>query len=292
MTTPDPLWLDRMYNNRALVPEHGAFLSAWAEDSARVRATQPCHLNLPYGDGPQATLDVFAPAQPVPGGAPVLVFLHGGYWRSLDKADHSFVAPSFTQAGVCVVVPNYALCPGAPEGAVTIPFITAQMVQALAWVARHVAHYGGDPARITVAGHSAGGQLAAMMLVTDWAAHGADLPAGLVRRGLSISGLYDLEPLRHTPCLQPALLLTPEQVQAASPIHQAVPPQARLFSVVGGAESAEFLRQNRLIREAWGPAAVPVCEELPGLHHFSVLSALAQPGHRLHQLARELVWAP
>jgi len=103
--------------------------------------------------------------------------------------------------------------------------------------------------------------------------------------------LYDLEPLRHTPCLQPALLLTPEQVREASPIHQPAPAQGQLVSVVGGDESAEFLRQNRLIREVWGASTVPVCEELPGLHHFSVLSALAQTQHRLNQLARELLWA-
>lgn len=289
MRRPDPDWFDRMYNNRALVPAHGVHLAQWAADSDRVRAKQPCVLDLPFADDPTARLDVF-PAQGVGPGtaAPVFVFLHGGYWRSLDKADHSFIAPAFTRAGVCVVVPNYALCP-----ATTIPGITLQMVQALAWTWRHIDAYGGDPLRITVAGHSAGGHLAAMMLACHWPAVGRDLPTSLVRNALSISGLYDLEPLRHTPFLQEVLRLTPKQVRMASPARLPPPPirraRGRLFSVAGGDESAEFLRQNTLIRTAWGTRAVPVCETLPGLNHFSVLEALTQPHDRLHQLARELL---
>jgi carboxylesterase type B len=113
-----------------------------------------------------------------------LVFLHGGYWRALDKSDHSFVAPSLTQQGITVVVPNYALCP-----AVTIPEIVMQMVKALAWVWRHIDSWGGDASRIHVAGHSAGGHLAAMMLACDWRAYAPDLPPDLVKSVLSVSGL-------------------------------------------------------------------------------------------------------
>ena len=285
MPRPNPLWLDSQYNNRAQVPDHGLHLSAWAEASALVRQGAAAGLDLPYGDGPAERLDVFpSTKQHRRGLAPVLVFLHGGYWRSLDKADHSFLAPAFTARGACVVVPNYALCP-----AVTIPDITVQMVRALAWVYRHIRDWGGDPARITVAGHSAGGQLAAMMMACEWSRAGPDLPAGLVRGALSISGLFDLEPLRHTPCLRDSLRLTPAQVRRASPANLPAPAQGCLYAVVGGNESSEFLRQNLLIQEAWGHPRVPVCEALPGLNHFSVLSALAQPRHRLHRLARELL---
>ena len=107
----DPAWLDTQYNNRARVPDHAAVLASWAEASALARARSPAQLDLPYGDGAGETLDVFPATAPRPGAAPVLVFIHGGYWRSLDKADHSFVAPSFNAAGAMVVVPNYALCP-------------------------------------------------------------------------------------------------------------------------------------------------------------------------------------
>jgi arylformamidase len=280
----EPQWLDRMYNNRLLVPSHATHFARWAQDSENARQALPCRLDLPYGSQPGEMLDVF-PASGTHAGvkAPVLVFIHGGYWRSLDKADHSFIAPPFTQAGACVVVLNYTLCP-----AVSIPDIAQQMVAALAWTWRHVADFGGDPERITVAGHSAGGHLAAMLLAHEWAADAPSLPPGLVRNALSISGLYDLEPIRLTPFLKD-LNLTPEQVRQASPVLLPCPLQGTLYSVAGDGESEEFLRQNWLIRQAWGLETVPVCESLPGLNHFSILEALIEPSHRLHQLALELL---
>ncbi|MET0542518.1 MAG: alpha/beta hydrolase [Variovorax sp.] len=286
MPLDDPDWLDRMYNNRARVPEHPAYFARWAADSAALRAAHPDGVDLPYGDGVNETLDVFRAAT---SDAPVLVFIHGGYWRSLDKSDHSFIARAFTERGVCVVVPNYALCPGTVEQPVTIPGIALQMAQALAWTARHVAEFGGDPARITVAGHSAGGHLAAMMLGCHWPSLG--LPARTVRNALAISGLFDLRPLMFTPSLQGALRLTEDDVRRASPALWPAPAGGALYSVVGGNESEEFLRHNALIREAWGAQTVPVCEELPGLDHFSIVDALAEPGNRLHQLAMELLQA-
>lgn len=286
---PDPAWLDRQYNNRALVPEHASHFERWARDSDAARAAGGALLDLAYGHGSGETLDIFPAArQPGTAPAPVLVFIHGGYWRSLDKADHSFLAPPFVKQGACVVVPNYALCP-----AVTIPEITLQMVKALAWVYRHIATHGGDPNRITVVGHSAGGHLAAMLLACQWTTYQADLPEALVKNALSISGLYDLEPLRHTPFLADSLRLTPEQVRMASPAYLPRVPQEDergvLLSVAGGDESSEFQRQNHLIRETWGEALVPVCETLPGLNHFTVLDALIQPRHRLNKLALQLL---
>lgn len=280
----NPQWLDRMYNNRMLVPGHGVHFERWAKASESARQSWPCQLDLAYGKHASETLDIF-PASASRAGhkAPVLVFIHGGYWRGLDKADHSFIAPPFTQASACVIVLNYALCP-----AVSIPDIVGQMVAALAWTWRHVADFGGAPERITVAGHSAGGHLAAMLLAHDWAAHASGLPAGLVRNALSISGLYDLEPIRLTPFLKD-LNLTPDQVRQASPVMLPRPPQGMLYSVAGGDESDEFLRQNRLIQQAWGVQTVPVCESLPGLNHFSILEALTEPSHRLHRLALELL---
>ena len=286
----DPAWLDRMYNNRALVPDHAAYFERWAAESQAARKRLPCQVDVPYGNHAGDMLDVFPAAgfgsQGVkPGkGAPVLVFIHGGYWRALDKSDHSFVAPPLTEAGACVVVPNYALCP-----AVTIPDITMQMVKALAWTWRHIARYGGDPSRITVAGHSAGGHLAAMLLLCDWKAYAGDLPSDLVKNALSISGLYDLEPVRHTPFLKDSLKLTPEQVAKASPALLPAPRRGTLYSVAGADESAEFLRQNLLIQQAWGEGVVPVCESHLRRNHFSALDALTEPDHRLHGLALELL---
>ena len=291
MTLQDPASLDRVYNNRALVPDHAEFLARWATESERVRTTEPCTLNVPYGNGPRETLDIF-PAAGVgntQSGAPVLVFIHGGYWRSLDKGGHSFIAPSFTREGVCVVMPNYPLCPGTPERPVAIPDIALCVAHALEWTWRHVAEYGGDPSRITVAGHSAGGHLAAMSLACEWTAVAADLPSNLVRNALSISGVHDLRPLQHTPFLMDALRLTAADARRASPALLPAPRARMLYAVAGADESEAFASQARLIQDAWGEATVPVCDILPGLHHFSVLDALVDPRHALHQYALRLL---
>ncbi|MBE0546239.1 MAG: alpha/beta hydrolase [Rubrivivax sp.] len=280
----DPTWLDTQYNNRARVPDHARTFANWAAASALARAESAAHLDQRYGDGAGETLDVFPAVSPPAGGAPVLVFIHGGYWRSLDKADHSFVAPSFTADGAMVVVPNYALCP-----AVSIEHIVLQMAAAVAWVWRHAADYGGDPKRIALAGHSAGGHLAAMLLSCRWKELADELPAQPLAGALSISGLYDLEPLRHTAFLQADLRLTPASVARLSPAFFPRPKGAKLYATVGSDESDEFLRQNRLIRDVWGPTAVPVCETLPAGNHFTVLTRLADPKARLHTLALRLL---
>lgn len=282
-TTLDTDWLERMYNNRALVPEHAEHFQAWARDSAAAREAGPVHLDAPYGSGAMERLDVF-PSTQGQGAAPVMVFIHGGYWRSLDKADHSFVAPAFTQQGVCVVVPNYDLCP-----AVTVSTIAQQMVQAVAWVRRNIAQHGGDPDRITVVGHSAGGHLATMLLTCPWPQVDANLPRNTVKNALSISGLYDLQAMRDTPSLQAALNLTPEEVVNLSPARLPAPVGTPLTTVAGGNESAEFIRHNGLMQAAWGLGCVPVAEVLPGLNHFSIVEALIKPGHRLNDLAWSLI---
>ena len=287
MFPQDPAWLDAMYNNRALVPDHPAYFQRWAAESAAVRAAPACRIDLRYGQEEGETLDVF----PAGAHAPVLVFVHGGYWRSLDKSDHSFIAPAFNQEGVCVVVPNYALCPGSAARPVTVGDILAQMVQALAWTWRHVAGFGGDPARITAAGHSAGGQLAAMLLGVDWPAVAPDLPVGLVRNALTISGVHDLRPLRHAPFIADALRLSDAEAARLSPCLQPAPARGALHAVAGGAESAEFQRQNGLMQQAWGSERVPVSELQPGLNHFSIVDALADPRQRVHQLALQLLRA-
>ena len=281
MSQLDTGWLDTQYNNRARVPEHMAIIDRWRQASQLVREQSPaCRIGLSYGEGSDETVDVFPAAEP---GAPILIFIHGGYWRSLDKADHSFVAPSFTADGALVLVPNYALAP-----AVTLEDITLQMARAVEWAWRHAAEHGGDPSRIVVAGHSAGGHLAAMMLSCRWKQLADDLPAQLVQGALSLSGLYDLEPLRHTPFLQADLRLTPASVRRLSPAFFPRP-RGKLVTLVGALESEEFQRQNQLIRDVWGPTAVPVCATVEGADHFTILRHLADPDSHVHALGRQLL---
>lgn len=294
-----PAWLDSQYNNRARVPEAVQHLQRWAADSATARAALQASgqtlLDVPYMADPALppaaqTLDIFTPppgATPPAGGWPVLLFVHGGYWRALDKADHSFIAPPWVAQGAIVVIPNYALCP-----VVRVSTITDQMRQAVAWTACHIGNLNGqpgNPSRLSVAGHSAGGHIVGMLLSTrwsEWGGSGAALPGQPdgtpIRHGISISGLFDLEPIRQTPFLAD-LGLTPEEAQAQSPIHHRHT-GGQLTAVVGGDESEEFLRQNGLLRTAWGEAAAPVAEVLPGLNHFSVVEELTRPSSRLSAL--------
>lgn len=276
----DAAWLELQYDNRRRVPEFAQHISRWREASLQARHRLRCQLDVPFTADGSVTLDVF-PAERAD--APVLMFIHGGYWRSLDKSDFSFVAAPFVAAGAMVVVPDYSLCP-----AVTVDTIALQMAHALAWVHGHAARFGGDAGRCVVAGHSAGGHLAAMLLTCDGRRLSSELPARLVRRAVSISGLYELAPIAATPFLQVDLRLTPDVVERTSPANFAAPTGARLASVVGALESEEFRRHNRLIRERWGERVVPICEELPGCDHFNVLDQLVQPQTRLRQCV--LAW--
>ena len=276
MARHDPAWYDAQYNNRARVAEPPRHLGRWARASELARQGLSRRLDVLYGPGPSEALDIFPSAR---ADAPVFFFIHGGYWRALDKRDASFIAPALVGAGAMVVVPNYALAP-----AVSIETITLQLVRALAWTWRNAALYGGNPSRIVVGGHSAGGHLAAMMLACEWKRVAPDLAARLVHSALSISGLFDLEPIRRAPFLQADLKLTPASVRRLSPARFPAPPGGTLHALVGGQESEEFLRQNELIRASWGERVVPVCEAVPGTDHFTVLHELADAGSRLHRL--------
>jgi arylformamidase len=279
----DPAWLDAQYDNRSRVTDSAQILARWAEASALSREQSNCALDLRYGPGDGETLDVFRarPGDSAP--APVLVFVHGGWRRALDKYDCSFVAPSFNAEGVLVVVPNHGRCP-----TVTVEHVVLQLTRALDWTWRHAAEHGGDPSRIVVAGHSAGAHLAAMLLSCRWKQVAVDLPERLVGGALGLSGVYDLEPLRLATFLQTDLHLTPASVRRLSPAFFPRP-RGRFHAVVGVEESEEHLRQNGLIRDVWGPTSVPVCETLPGLNHFTVLNSLADPAGRAHELGLRLL---
>lgn len=270
---------DALYDNRARVPEHGAIFERWAVASARARERLPgVQVDLAYGPTAGQRLDVFPSDED---GAPVLFFIHGGWWRSLDKSQHGFVAPAFVQGGATVVVPNYDLCP-----AVTIGEVALQMTRALAWTWHEVARFGADRRRILVVGHSAGAHLAAMMLACDWQKVDPALPADLVRRSVGLSGVYDLDPVSRVSFLRDDLRLDAEGVARWSLVRFPAP-KGRHAAFVGADESEAFLAQNRALATAWGARAVPVCEALPGCNHFTIVDELAEPGTRAQSLVFE-----
>lgn len=281
MTPPKltPEFCEREYNARAAIPEHPQIFRRWKERSERARTSGACHLNVPYGPSEAERLDIFFPARH---GTPVLLFIHGGYWQSLDKSDFSFIAPALVKAGVTVAVVNYALCPAA-----RIEDIVRQMLRATAWLWKNVTRYGGDPARLFVSGHSAGGHLTGMLMAADWPLYQPGLPRDLVKGGLSISGLFDLEPLIPT-TINVKLGLDRKSARHLSPIMYRPATKAPLYLAVGAMESSEFHRQSKLVQQCW-PEIPTEFISVPGCHHLGVIEQLAEPESALSRNALKLM---
>ena len=261
--------IDAQYNLGALLANPQQVFDGYSDLSAKTRKTLQCELDVRYGPTLDERLDVFPAARP---GSPILLFIHGGYWRAFSQREFSFVASGFVPHGVTVALSNYSLCPQ-----VTINEITRQNRAVIAWLKQNGRRFNGDPGNIWVMGHSAGAQQAAMLLSTDWrAAYG--LPADVVKGGFAISGVYDLEPLRHS-YLQPVLQLDHELIRRQSPMHN-IPRRAPPLQVhVGKGEPEEFRRQSRDFQRAWRAAGLPGNFYLrPGVDHFSIVHDLARPG--------------
>jgi arylformamidase len=275
-----PAQIDREYNARAAIRDHPEIFERWRTESGSARNQLRCETNCRFGPAPAETLDFYPAAT---ANSPLLVFIHGGYWRSLDKQDFSFLAPAFVRAGVAVAMPNYGLAP-----ATRIEDMVRQMLRALAWLHRSAPQLGIDARRIVVAGHSAGAHLAAMMLAADWPLLKQDLPAELLCGAVCVSGIYDLQPLARAPFLQHDLGLDDQTAQFLSPIRYRPKLAMPLITAVGGDESAEFQRQNCLIRTAW-PHCFRQDLPLPGRHHLASVEALGDPGQPLFHAALRLL---
>jgi arylformamidase len=250
------------------------------QGSARARATMASHLDQRYGEAPGETMDIF-PARK--GDGSCMKFIHGGYWRSRDKSDFSFLAPAWVDAGVSLAVVNYDLCPAVP-----VEEIVRQMLRASRWLWLHAEDYGMDEDRLYVSGHSAGGHLTAMMMAAVWPAFDARLPKNLFKGALAISGIYDMRPMAQVDWLNGDLRLDEAAALKASPAFMPPATRAPVMTCVGGDESSEFKRQNALLRERWkGVAADDIA--MPGANHFSVIDGLGTPSSPLFAGARRLM---
>jgi len=269
--------LDRQYDARGTAPDGQRYRDLLKSESARVRDTLDCRLDVPYGDTPEQILDIFPARAP---GAPVVYFIHGGYWRSSSQKDLDLFAATFVPAGATYVSVNYALAPAA-----TIDEIVSQCRAGLEWVWHNAEDFNGDPGRIFVNGRSAGGHLAGMMLATDWAARG--LPRDVIRGATAVSGMYDLEPVRLSSVNQWARL-DKEAAWRNSPIHHIPPVGCPLLLAWGGAETDEFKRQSRDFGVAWASRGYPVRTlELAGKHHFATMPDLLDPDSDLGRAVLE-----
>jgi len=273
-------YYNAQFNARAAVPDHARIFTRWQKDSAHVRRTHAGLLDLAYGESAGERLDLFPASKR---GAPLLVFIHGGWWRSLDKSDFSFVAPGYLRAGFNVALTNYTLAPTA-----SLEEITRQQLRALAWLYRNAEQYDIDQDRIVVAGHSAGGHLSAMMLAAQWPRFADDLPANLVRGGVLMSGLYDLTPLQHADYVNVDLKLKTEHIGPLSPAFMPQATDAPFVTAVGDLESEEFKRQNALIGSAWKDSLMADVA-LPERNHLTICDAFATPGDPLFDATVKLL---
>jgi arylformamidase len=266
--------IDAEYNVGALRPDFAAVEQQIAVRSAQLRGTHPAaRLGVRFGPTRAERLDVFCAQAPAP--RPVLVFIHGGYWRSGTAEEWSLVAAGPLAHGIDVVVTNYALAPS-----VAVDEITRQSRAAIAWAHRHASGWGGDPDRIHVTGHSAGGQQTAMVLATDWAGE-YGLPADLVKGGVALSGIYDLRPLAYS-YLAPVLQLSRRTVETQSPMLFPVAPGPPRIVAWGGAETSEFVRQSHEYVAHCLASGIDARElSLAGDDHFDAVLELNDPSSEL-----------
>jgi arylformamidase len=257
--------LDKQYLPGLRITNVTEVRARWTADNQRLAAKAR---TFRYGP----TLDEYADVFEGSKDAPIHVFLHGGYWRANAPKDFYFVVEQLVKDGICVVVPNYSLCPK-----VTLDEIVRQMRACLAWIRHNSADFSADGATVTISGHSAGGHLTAMMLLTDWLGE-YDIDPGFIKAGIAISGLYDLAPFPYT-TLQPSLQLTWDQVARLSPIKSKRAPCAPLTLAVGGDESEEFLRQMNDYAAHVKAGTITVA----GANHLTALAPYNDPKSALYK---------
>ena len=262
----DPI-LEKGYNVRLLVDDFDGLISRWSDRSEKFRQNVDSSLNCQYGDGEKDKLDFFRCGE---ANAPLFIFVHGGYWQRGDKSVYSFVAESFINSGIDVALIGYQLCPGA-----SMTNIVEKIQEAIIWIWRNAENYSISKNRINVSGHSAGGHITGMILATDWHQISNDLPKDIVKTGIPISGLYQLEPIRET-TIADALGLDNEESLALSPHFFEPKTNAPILVTLGGGETPEFHWQTDNFVKKWKQHKAPINYHAePDVDHFGVVESLA-----------------
>jgi arylformamidase len=262
--------LESLYDNRAAVPEHAEIFARWRAQSLATRTAHRGAYNLAYGPHARQALDLIAARQK----RGLVIFIHGGYWRSLDKDHFSFFAEPYLADGISVALINYRLCP-----TVKIEAIVDDCRCAVAWLAANSQQFAVDFANVALIGHSVGAHLVATLLATEWPAKVVDPRA--FRGALGISGLYDLMPLLQV-SVNDDLKLDPVSARALSPIYTRPRLSVDFDLVVGAAETSEFVRQTYDMRAAW-PERCGAVQALAGANHFTVVDRCAEPSSATFQ---------
>ena len=272
--------LERLYSHRHRIEGYDGYLERWPRESAAARARLEMIPDVGYGSREAERYDVF----PAGSGAPVHVFFHGGYWHSQDKAGFEFMAPAWVARGTAFISANYPLCPEA-----TLPELVDACRRCVAHVHDHATSWGGDPDRVFVSGHSAGGHIVASLMSTDWASVRPGLPEDLVKGGVAVSGVYDLEPMRFLE-VNDTLRIDAAAVRECSPLRTVPRTAGPLVLAVGSGEGEEFDRQQGEYAAVWR-AAGHSCRAmvLEGENHFSIIDGLAHEGSDLFEAGGSLM---
>lgn len=274
--------LESNYNPRLAVPDFAQHFERWGQRSAQARSEMDGYIDVSYGPHPMEKLDLFRAEGASKG---LLMFIHGGYWRGLDKKDHSFVAREYVRRGITVAAINYALCPS-----VRVEDIVLQTLQAAAWLYRNGSNFGAPAGRLFVAGHSAGGHLTAMTLAAQWPRFAPDLPVKLVQGAVSVSGVFDVSPILQVPSVNADVRLDAQQARYVSPANMPPATDAPLWLAVGGAEQKGFHDQHKLLARKW-KRVVAGEVPCPGDNHFTVLDRFSDGKSELFRATANMVVA-
>lgn len=270
----DQAALDRQYNNRLQVPEWAMHLDRW-EQWSRETEKQFSHTNdIVYGELERERLDIYPSRRPQ---SKTLVFIHGGYWQKLDKSMFHYIAGAFQEDNITTVLVTYPLAPS-----VSLDQIAGSCRKAMHWVYQHISSYQGDPSKIYVAGHSAGGHLVAMMLATNWPALYKDMPHDVLKGACAMSGLFNLTPIRLSD-INEALKLDEHMATENSPVKLQPFSSCPTIIAVGGDESQEFRDQSEELYQGWKEKIPLTWMALPGINHYTIVEEAANKTSPLHQ---------